>query len=229
MSAMTTSTTMSVAPARSRAGTGLRPGPVTWTTVVVLAVLMAYADGFVLTSIQGAVGAIERTQSPFSSWLRTSTLMTPVFVLAVLAALAFARRRLGRSLRTPRTIVATALLIVLAGGLVGTGEVVASAAYDYHLQSERLRTMQSTHAHPVGPVPDPAAPVAAAEAVAPEACTGTCAAQERQLAVDQRAARYGSALVLGANLALVFWVLAVRGGRLDSGRRQPPPISSPSH
>jgi hypothetical protein len=202
--------TLSLPLPRLHAGTGLRPGRVPWTTVGVLAALMAYADGFVLTSIQGAVGAIERNQSPFASWLRISTLMTPVFVLAVLAALALARRRFGPSLRAPWKVVAAALLIVVAGGVVGTGEVVASAAYDYHLQSEHLQANESAHVH-AGSADQP---------TVPGACTGTCSAREQQLTVDKRAARLGSALVLGANLVLVFWVLAFRGGRLETDRRR---------
>jgi hypothetical protein len=199
-----------------RAATRLAPGAVTWTTVAVLAVLMAYADGFVVTSIRGAVGAIERTQGPFLSWLRESTVMTPVFLLAVLGALAFARRRFGPVLRSPRKVVAAALLIAVAGGLVGTGQVVVSAAYDYHLQSEQLLVMARTHHHEA----------TTAAAAVPGACTGTCASQQQQLVVDERAARLGSALVLGTNLVLVLWVLAFRGGRLEterpgSGRRRP--------
>src|SRR4051794_33724579 len=98
---------------------------------------MAYANGFVLTSIRGAVGAIERTQSPFATWLWTSTLLVPVYLVAVLGALALAHRRLGRALRTARRILAAAALIVAAGALVGFGDVVASAVYDYHLQSQQ--------------------------------------------------------------------------------------------
>jgi hypothetical protein len=198
--------TTSLPSSRLRSGRRPDPAPVAWSTVAVLAVLMAYADGFVLTSIQGAVGAIERAQGPFAFWLRTSTLMLPLFALAVVGALVFARRRFGPSLRAPGRVVAAALVIVVAGGVVGTGELVVSTAYDYHLQSELLLTTESTHAHVV---PD-------AQPTAPGACTGVCAAQQLQLAVDQRAARLGSALVLGVNLVLVGWVVACRGGRLET-------------
>ena len=39
---------------------------VPWATVLTLAVVLAYADGFWMTSLRGAVGAIERTQGPFA-------------------------------------------------------------------------------------------------------------------------------------------------------------------
>jgi hypothetical protein len=188
----------------------LAPAPVTWTTVAVLAVPLAFADGFVLTSIQGAVGAIERAQHPFAFWLRTSALMVPVFVLAVLAALAVARRLLGPLLRGPGRVVAAALLIVVAGSVVGTGAVVVSAGYDYRLQSELGQMMETTHPAAVTP----------AQATDPDACTGMCAAQQAQFDVDERAARLGSALVLGVNLVVVGWVLAFRGGRLAHGQHR---------
>jgi hypothetical protein len=186
----------------------LAPAPVSWATVTVLAVLMAYADGFVLTSLEGAVGAIERVQGPFATWLRTSTLVLPVFVLAVLGALAFARSRLGPRLNTGRKVMTAALLIVAAGGVVGTTEVAISLAYDYHLQSELLESTASLHGHAAT-----GAPVTEAGT-----CTGTCAAREAQFEVSTRAARLGSGAVVGVNLVLVGWVLAARGGRLESGR-----------
>ena len=64
-------------------------------TVAVLAVVMAAADGFILTSLQGAVGAIERAQGPFGSWLRDTALILPVFVVAIVWAFTRAHRKHG--------------------------------------------------------------------------------------------------------------------------------------
>jgi hypothetical protein len=200
--------TTSVTSARPRAAMRLSPAPVGWTTVAVLAILLAFADGFVLTSVLGAVGAIERAQQPFAFWLRTSALTVPVFVLAVLVALAVARRLVGPALRGPERVVVAALLIAVAGGVVGTGEMVVSAGYDYRLQSELAQTMDMTHPGAVAP----------GQATDPTACTGTCAAQQAQFDVDLRAARLGSVLVLGADLVVVGWVLAMRGGGLETNR-----------
>jgi hypothetical protein len=193
-------TTSSSSPRRS-AWARLAPAPVGWPTVVVLAALLAYADGFVLTSIQGAVGAIERAQHPFAFWLRTSTLMLPVFLLSVLVALAVARRLVGPVLRSAGKVVVAALLIVLAGSAVGSAAMVVSAAYDYQLQSAQGQQ---------GMVMDAPAD--------PSTCTGMCAAQQAQFDLDQRAARLGSALVLGTHLVAVGWVLAFRGGGLERTR-----------
>jgi len=182
-------------------------GRVSWRTIGVLAVLMALADTFVLTSIQGAVGAIERAQHPFAFWLVISAGMVPVFVLAVVGAIAYARKLFGPALRTPLRVLAAALLIVVAGTAVGTAEMAVSAAYDYHQQSELAATAFMDHGTIVTP-----------EQAAADPCTGSCASQRTQFDLDQRAAKLGSALALGANLVLVGWVVAMRGGRLESRR-----------
>lgn len=181
---------------------------VPWLTVVPLAVVMGYADGFWMISLRGAVGSIERTQEPFVTWLRESTLVLPVFVLAVLGALTLAARWFGPVLRKPKTVLATALMIVAAGTLVGIAEVAASSAYDYHLQSSQLQLMGSMdHTN-----------------------AGSAMAQREQatLALQVSAAGYGSGLLLVTNLVLVGWVVAMRGGRLDvSTTRQRAPRAVP--
>jgi hypothetical protein len=183
---------------------------VPWLTVAALAITMAYADGFLMTALQGAVGAIQRTREPVVSWLRDSTIMLPVFVVAVLRALAVAHRRYGPVLRKARTVLAAALLIVVAGSVVGIGEIVASSTYDYYLQSKQLERTDSTHSHESG--------------AANSDCAATCQALRSTLAVDERGVEYGSAIVLLTNLVLVGGVVALRGGRLDSAaaRRQGP-------
>lgn len=116
---------------------------VPWPTVLSVAAVLAYADGFWMVSLRGAVGSIERTQEPFATWLRESTLVLPVFVFAVLGALTLALHLFGSVLRTLRSVLATALLIATAGTLVGIAEMAASSAYDYHLQSSQLQLMAS--------------------------------------------------------------------------------------
>jgi hypothetical protein len=179
------------------------PGtPVPWGTVVVLAVLLAYADGFVLTAVQGAVGPIERTGSPFTTWLRTSTLLLPAFLVAVLGALTFARRRFGPALARPLPSFGAALVIAVAGGLVGTAVIGVSAAYDYHLQSQALRALAALHGHlhHAAPAVDPA--------------------QRDSLAVDAHAARIAGRAILLADVVIAVWVTALRGGRLDARPRR---------
>ncbi|WP_411283849.1 hypothetical protein [Lapillicoccus sp.] len=181
---------------------------VPWATVLPVAVVMAFANGFWLTSLRGAVGAIERTQGPFASWLRESTLAVPAYVFAVLAALTLALRLFGSAPRRLR-LVTTALMVVAAGTVAGTALMAASSAYDYHLQASQQQMM-----HAMG---------------------GTCAiancltaAQQASFGLAVRAVVYGSAILLVTNLAVVAWVYAIRGGRLDvaSRRRRAVPDSA---
>ena len=123
---------------------------VPWKTVVTLAAVLAYADGYWLISLRGAIGAVERTDHPFASWLRESTTVLPVFAFAVLAALTLALHWFAPKLRETRTVVVTSLLIVVGGTLVGVAALVASAAHDYQLQSAQQHVMQgmsSMHGH----------------------------------------------------------------------------------
>src|SRR3954469_9164173 len=208
---------MSINSTKGRLG-GLSGKSVPWVTVLGLAAVMAYADGFWLTSLQGAVGAIERSQDPFNQWLRGSTLMLPLFAVAVLWALSRAHRRLGPALRRPRTIAAAALLVAAAGAVVGVGEVVASSAYDYHLQSKLINTSASLHNH-VSPTATPAQ--AAAESHSTHGsgdCTGTCEQRPAPPAAHLTGVAYATPLLAGSNLLLVGWVIAFRGGRLEPRR-----------
>jgi hypothetical protein len=170
---------------------------VPWGAVVVLGAFMAYADGFVLTAVQGAVGAIERTGAPLATWLTISTLLVPAFVLAVWGALLFSRRRLGRLQGRPLGVLATVLVVAAAGTLVGTVALLISTAYDYHLQSQLLQTLTATgHVHGSTTLSD-------------------------TLAADQRGARLAGQLLVVVNVVLVGWVTAMRGGRIDVGTTRP--------
>lgn len=143
----------------------------------------------------GAVGAIERTSAPFHSWLRESLLTLPVFVLAVLVALEFARRRFGSTLHRAGTVAVTLALVAAAGTVAGLGLLVANAAYDYHLQSIQLREMGTMGGK----------------------CLGECLAQQQQATLDLQvhAVLFGAALLLVTNLLLVAWVAALRGRRVQ--------------
>ncbi len=186
---------------RSDAPVLTRPS-VPWKTVMALAVVLAYADGFWLTSLRGAIGAIERTQSPFVSWLQESTVVLPVFVLAVLSAFTLAIRWFGPELRRPRTLVATALLIVAACTLVGLIETVASSVYDYHLQSQQILTMGSMSTLPQ-------------DALAQQ--------QHATLVVHIHGVLYIGRWLLLTNLVLVAWLVAMWGGRLTLSRQHRAP------
>jgi hypothetical protein len=191
---MSTMSTMSINATPERRGTPRgRLSVVPWLTVVPLAVLLAYADGFWMIAMRGAVGSFGRTQEPFATWMRESTLILPVFGFAVIGALALAARWYGPALRKPKTVITAALLVVAAGTLVGIAALAASSAYDYHLQSGLLQMKGSM----------------------PGMGSGSVATQlQSALAWQVRAVGIGSGLMLVTNLVLVGWVVALRGGRL---------------
>ena len=195
---------MSAATLRERFGTFPNGVPVPWTAVVATAVVMAFADGFWIISLREAAGAAIRTGRPFASWLVDSTAVLPVFVLAVLVALAVAYRRYGPVLRGVRTVAMAALLIAAAGTVAGLVVAVSSAAYDYYLQAGQAELVALTHGH--------------SGAVSPSdpTCTGSCAVEQSTLEVHARGLAYSVPLLLATNVVLVGWVVAMRGGRLDA-------------
>lgn len=184
------------------------PAGVPWWTVVPLAALMAYGDGFWVISLREAAGAIERVDSPFATWLREATIVLPVFVLAVVAAVAIALPRLGPAPRRARPVIVVGLLVVAAGTVAGVACLVASSAYDYHLQSVQMAAMNAMDG----------------------TCTAACesARQRSSLELQVRSVGYGSGLILVTNLVLVAWAIALRGGQVNLGRRVEPAAPAPS-
>jgi hypothetical protein len=188
------------------------------------ALLLAYADGFWMTSLQGAIGAIERAQTPFATWWRSSTLILPVYLLAVLGALALARRWFGPSLRGWRPVVVTTLLIAAFGTLVGIGDLVANAAYDYHLQSSLIQLQEATHTTGTSAAAAAAAHLTGSGMAGME--MGSVSSQlHTTLVVHARGASMASGLMLATNLVLVGWLVALRGGHWGS-RRQAQPVDA---
>jgi hypothetical protein len=171
------------------------PLRVPWATVIPLAVVLAYADGFWTVALRGAVGAIERTDAPFTTWLWESSLLLPLYVFAVLAALTLALRWFGPYPLRARAVATTVPLVVATATLVALGVLVASAAYDYQLQTAHLAEMNAVR----------------------HSCGADClAVQERAtLSLQVRAVGLGGGLLLASNLVLVALVVALRGGRLN--------------
>jgi hypothetical protein len=186
--------------------------PYPWKTVVALAVVLAAADGFIVTSLQGAVGAIQRAQGPFSSWLRDTAIVLPVFVLAVMWAFYRAHRKHGLAspaMRSWKRTVATALLVVGAATAVGVVETAVSAALDYRLQSQQLAASAAVHGHAADGV---SGAVTNNQAYS----DGLWSPLQRQtMALDVKAVGFGAGIILATNIVIVGWIVALRGGRLD--------------
>jgi hypothetical protein len=175
-------------------------------SVLTLAVLLDFADGFFMTSLRNAVGAIERTQEPFTSYGRTCLLLLPVFVLGVLAALTVALRLFGPQPHGRKPVLATVVLVAAAGSLVGAAATTASSAADYRLQSAQLGMMKSMRS----------------------TCDAACLAaqQHATAAAHVRAIAIVAALMLITNLLVVGWLVALRGGRMPVSTLKAPAAST---
>ena len=178
-----------------------------WLTVAFFAVVIAYVDGFWLTSMQGAVGAIERNEEPLGRWLRDSTLMLPLFFLGVSAAVLLARRWFGHRRSWLLKVGATALLVTVIGSAIGIAETAASSAYDYRLQSRDLTSVHRFHQTIADTNPGAIAPTAGG-------CTGICAEKQLTLSAHVKAVKLATGLLLVSNLVVVLWVMMLRGDRL---------------
>lgn len=180
-----------------------------WLTVSTFAVVLAFADGFVITAMQGAVGAIERQHGPFESWLVNSALMVPVYMAAIVVAMILARRWSGSVRRSwVRTGVA-ALVVVASTVVVGVAQTAASSAYDYTLQSRHIDLMVATHALHNTPTL-----FASADVNTTPKCDAACVQKHSTIVAHLRAVALVAKLLTIINLVLVAWLLAVRGGRL---------------
>jgi len=180
--------------ARSHPGTSPYPRA-PWSTVLPLAAVAAYGSGFWLIVIRGAVGAIERTQAPFTTWLTESTLLLPLYVFAVLAAVTLAVRWFGTGPLRLRAAALTLLLVALAATLAATAVQAVSAVYDYRLQTTQVLNM-AEHLPACG--------------------THCIAAQQRSgLLLQVHALGLGSLVLLASNVVLLSFVIGLRGGRLE--------------
>ncbi|HEX5406680.1 MAG TPA: hypothetical protein VFX16_30775 [Pseudonocardiaceae bacterium] len=200
----------------------LDPRPARWRTVIVLGIVLAYADGYVLVALTGAVGAIERTNHPFGAWVEESAILVPLFILLELLALRLIRRRTGPALRSRKAVLVSALVLAIGATFAGTLGITASAAYDFTLQT-KLIDFDAQFMDQNG---DPL--VVAGSTVARGNCNSMiCDEQRFSLATDIRGVGIAVPVLLGINIILIGWVLAFFGGRLGAPvRRNTPTVSA---
>jgi hypothetical protein len=180
---------------------------VPWRAVLPFAVLLAFADGFWATSLRVAVGSIERSQTPFASWLLESTVLLPLFVLVVLGALVLASGWFGSRPRG-RRLVATWLLVAAGGTLAGAAVLAANQVFDYRLQLAQVAMMGTMGGR----------------------CVGSCLLHQEHatFALQVRAFGAGSGILLLTNVLLVGWLLALQGGRWKLAAERRPRSGRPT-
>jgi hypothetical protein len=193
----------------------LRSLHASWLTVGLVATAVAFADGFWLTSMSGAVGAIERLSPPFERWMRDSLLMVPFFLVAVVVALLLARRWVGEHRRPAVQLLMAGGLMVACTFVVGVLEVAVSSGYDYYLQTHHIVAAEHLQ-HPtyriVGTTP---------VLVGSATCDAICQAKTATWNVHVRAFWLAAGLIAVTNTVVVAWALALRGGTLWLRRPQP--------
>ena len=123
------------------------------------------------------------------------------------------RRRFGSSLRTWRTVVPAALLLVLATSVVGMGAAAANAALDYRLQAASAERTAAVHPHGGVALPD-------GNGRNNARCLGACKSKRDTLKAHAKGLGLLTPVMVGTNLVVVAWVVALAGGSLDPRRRR---------
>jgi hypothetical protein len=192
-----------VAPAhapQAPTATGLaRRGPaIAWSHVLPLGILLAFANGFWIVVLRGAVGAIERTSAPFSTWLHESSLLAPVYVAAVLVAFLVAQRWFGPRPRTLRAMGGTIATVSALATAAGVALLMISSWFDYRLQATDLHHMSAAH----------------------PGCDSSCltARVHATVSLELKALWIGLILMFLTDLVLISLVVAFRGGALVLSR-----------
>jgi hypothetical protein len=206
-----------------------------WITVGLGAVVIAFADGFWVISLRGAVGAVSENQNPFRGWLQSSTLMLPVVLLVILGSLKLTRRWVPSGSRLGHELAMALLLVVTFTSVISIGEVAAYSWHDYRIQAKELATMHPKTGAPMlmglggdqldkstgdqlnmstGDAKAIPSKTESMIARSPSKCSALCAARRATRNTHLRAVGYVSVLLFATNLVLFLWILALRSGQL---------------
>jgi hypothetical protein len=191
------------------------PRPARWRTIVIIGIVLAYADGYLLVALTGAVGSIQRTNHPFSAWLEESAVLVPIMILAQLLAMRLVRRRTGPALKSGKAVLGAAAAIAVACSVIGFAAIGVSTAYDYHLQTRLIvfeESIDNVNGVPLVP---------AGSTVARGNCNSMICSQERlSLATDLRGVAISAPILIVGNIVLLGLLLAYFGGRLGVPERR---------
>ena len=184
-----------------------------WWSVGLFAVVFAFANGFIVASMQWTVGAIERLSPPFEQWMFNSVVMIPVYAIAIIGALYLARRVAGSGSGKVKKLWVGLGAIVVAGVFVGMVHMALSSVYDYYLQTQHIDLGQHLR-HPLYRV-DGTTPVL----VGSSTCDATCQAINATRDAHVRGFFLATKLFLVLDVVFGLWTLALRGGVIWVPRR----------
>jgi hypothetical protein len=184
-----------------------------WWSVGLFAVVLAFANGFIVTSMQWTVGAIERLSPPFEQWMYNSVVMIPVYVIAIIGALYLARRLAGEGSGKAKKLWIAVGTIIVAGTFVGMANMALSSLYDFYLQTKHIGLSEHLR-HPQYRI-EGTTPVL----VGSPTCDATCQAITATKGAHIRGFFLATKLFLVIDAVLVVWTLALRGGVVWVPRR----------
>lgn len=184
-----------------------------WWSVGLFAVVLAFANGFIVTSMQWTVGAIERLSPPFEQWMFNSVVMIPVYAIAIVGALYLARRLAGEGSGKSKKLWIAVGVVIVTGVVVAMVNMALSSLYDFYLQTQHIDLSQHLR-HPLYRV-DGTTPVLVGSAT----CDATCQAISATKDAHVRGFLLATKLFLVIDAVLVVWTLALRGGVIWVPRR----------
>ena len=192
---------------------GVRPGPTGAGRAVAAQALLlggslSLVNGFVVASLQGAVGVVGREQTMLRIWVAATVLLLPVYTVVVLGVLrSVARRRAARSAAGSaaggRPLAAVGL-VAAAAALLGSLVVVGFAVWDTHVQDQQVESVAWTHFHAAGT--DPVAYGGKA------GCDAVCVVEAHTRAAHVRAVVRAVPVTAALDGVVVLWLLAAFGG-----------------
>lgn len=180
-----------------------RAGRAVTAQAVLLGAALSLLNGFVVASLQGAVGVVGREQTMLRIWVAVTLAMLPVYAGVTYAVLrGVARHRAARPGRG-RNLGAVGL-VAAAGAVVGMLTVAGFAVRDVQMQNAQVESVAWTHFHTAGT--DPAAYGGSA------GCDAICVVERHTRDAHVRAALRAAPVVAGLDLLAVLWLLAAFGG-----------------
>ncbi len=203
---------MDIATRRDRITGSLQGLGASWWSVGLFATVLSLANGFLVTSMQWTVGAIERLSPPFEQWMFNTLTMIPVYAIAIVGSLYLARRLAGHGGRGRRLWTAVCMILV-AGITVGMAHMALSSLYDYWLQIRHIGLSEHLR-HPLYRI-EGTTPVLVGSA----SCDATCQAIASTRDTHLRGFVLMTKLFLVVDAILVLWTLALRGGVVWVPRR----------
>ena len=179
-----------------------RAGRAVAVQAALLGLALSLLNGFVVASLQGAVGVVGREQTMLRIWVGVTAAMLPVYAGVTYGVLRLVARR--RAHRSGGRSIVTIGLVAAAGAVVGTLTVVGFAVRDVRVQDAQVESVAWTHFHTAGS--DPATYGGSA------GCDAICVVEQHTRDAHVRAVVRAVPVLAGLDAFSALWLLAAFGG-----------------